>query len=150
MYTQTMDDKIIKFIRRHHVLTLATTSTEGEIWCCNLFYAFDTTVEPTLIFTSQAHTRHTAEMLANRKVAGSIVLETRIVGRVQGLQFQGEVYQPQGEEHERIQRIYLKRFPYAALIGGELWALRLSKAKLTDNTLGFGTKLHWQQEQSDK
>lgn len=130
-------ESIVGFVRKHHVLTLATQSPEG-IWCANCFYAFDSE-RGQWLFTSAPETRHGAEMSRNPRVAASIVLETRIVGRVQGLQISGRVHMADNEGR----RIYLKRFPYAAVTDLHLWALEPDELKLTDNTLGFGKKLVW-------
>jgi uncharacterized protein YhbP (UPF0306 family) len=77
-----VDKRIIDFIKRHHVLTLATVSSEGEPYCAACFYAYDKE-RNRLIFTSDDTTRHAQHMLQNAKVAIGITLETRIVGRVQ-------------------------------------------------------------------
>jgi uncharacterized protein YhbP (UPF0306 family) len=79
-------------------------------------------------------------MAANSSVALSIVLETRIVGRVQGLQVTGRALR--GDDEAR--KCYIKRFPYAAAADLELWMVEPTMMKLTDNTLGFGKKLVWQ------
>ena len=68
-----------------------------------------------------------------------MVLETKIVGRVQGLQLCGTA----ARADETAKRAYLKRFPYAALAELTLWAIRPDYMKLTDNTLGFGKELIW-------
>lgn len=134
--------RIAKFIKRHHVLTLATVSAEGIPYCSNAFYAYDAE-RNALIFTSDDSTRHAAEMRASSTVAASIVLETRIVGRIQGLQICGTV--SEGGDTER--KIYLKRFPYAAAMGTTtFWQLEPTFMKLTDNTLGFGKKLIWKRD----
>jgi uncharacterized protein YhbP (UPF0306 family) len=57
-------------------------------YVANCFYAYDAK-RNVLVFTSDTTTRHGAEMAANSNVAISIVLETRIVGRVQGIQIVG-------------------------------------------------------------
>lgn len=135
-------EKIAKFIKRHHVLTLATVSADGEPYCANAFYAYDAK-RNVLIFTSDASTRHAAEMSASPAVAVSIVLETRIVGRIQGVQICGTV--SQGDDADR--KIYLRRFPYAAAMGEmTLWRIEPTFIKLTDNTLGFGKKLIWNKD----
>lgn len=136
-HTLDIPEAIIRFVRKHHVLTLATQSHEG-LWCANCFYAFDPT-RGELYFTSSPDTRHGREMTENPQVAASIVLETRIVGRVQGLQLTGTV-RPADEQGRKC---YLKRFPYAAVADLHLWALEIKTLKLTDNTLGFGKKLLW-------
>ncbi len=161
-----VDPRIVRFIGRHRVMTLATVGAglsqaggaqaageaeEGEVWCCNLFYAY---MAPggdfpggAFVFTSPADTRHAAFMVANPRVAGSIVLESKVVGRLQGLQFCGSVCRADSSPEllEEAKRGYLKRFPFAAPMLSDLWVLSLSRLKYTDNTLGFGTKLIWNQ-----
>ena len=134
-----MDERFIKFIKKHHVLTLATVNGEGMPYVANCFYAFDAK-RNLFVFTSDLTTRHGAEMAANSSVALSVVLETRIVGRVQGLQVTGEA--KRGDDEAR--KCYIKRFPYAAAADLELWMVEPTMMKLTDNTLGFGKKLVWQ------
>ncbi len=134
-----IDERIVKFLKRHHVLTLATATPEGEPWCTNAFYAYDAELNR-LIFTSDDSTRHAQEMLANCRVAASVVLETRIVGKVQGLQLSGKA--ERGDDTDR--KVYLRRFPYAAAVGElHLWHIEPDTLKFTDNTLGFGKKLIW-------
>lgn len=137
-----IDERIIKFIKRHHVLTLATVSSEGMPYVANCFYAYDKR-RNLFVFTSDEATRHGGEMAANSSVALSIVLETRIVGRVEGLQTTGIA--ERGDEEAKL--CYIKRFPYAAAAPLTLWMVRPTMMKLTDNTLGFGTKLIWQSEE---
>lgn len=130
-----IDDRIVKFIKKHHVLTLATSSEAG-VWCCNLFYAYHA---GRLIFTSKRDTRHIAEG-ENRSVAASIVLESKIIGNLKGAQIVGHLIS--GEDADKA--IYLKRFPYAALSLESMWVISITSIKFTDNKLGFGTKLHFQ------
>ena len=143
MSTEQPDKRTLAFIRKHHVMTIATVGDEGP-WCANLFYAFDAE-NVAFVFTSDETTRHGAEMCANGEVAASVVLETRIVGRVQGLQIAGRVERLTDEHplYERLRGAYLKRFPYAVVAPLSLWALRAHTLKHTDNTLGFGKKLVW-------
>lgn len=137
-----LDERIIKFIKRHHVLTLATVNSEGMPYVANCFYAYDKR-RNLLIFTSDETTRHGGEMSANSNVAVSIVLETRVVGRVEGVQITGIA--ERGDNEAKL--CYIKRFPYAAVAPLTLWMVRPTMMKLTDNTLGFGTKLIWRSEQ---
>ena len=92
-----------------------------------------------LIFTSDMATRHAQQMARNPCVAASVVLETKVVGRVQGLQLCGKAERAD----EAARRAYLKRFPYAVLAELTLWAIAPDFMKFTDNTLGFGKKLIW-------
>ena len=76
------DKKIIAFIKKHHVLTLATC-VDSQPWCANCFYTF-IEEESALVFTSDIETRHIQETLKNSGVAGSVVLETSVVNKIQG------------------------------------------------------------------
>ncbi|HCU19500.1 MAG TPA: hypothetical protein DF818_09550 [Bacteroidales bacterium] len=139
-----VDSRIIKFFRKHHVLTIAT-SVGNEPWCANCFYVY-LEDENSLVFTTDADTRHGKEFLANPLVAGSVVLETMIIGRIRGIQFQGTVSEPEGELLQKAKSAYLKRFPVAALMDMRLWIVKLTLIKITDNRLGFGKKLIWAQD----
>jgi uncharacterized protein len=136
-----IDHRIIRFFRRHHVLTIAT-SVNSEPWCANCFYVY-LKDENALIFTTDASTRHGQEFLKNNIVSGSVVLETRIIGKIRGIQFQGIVSEPDGKLLEVASDAYMKRFPVAILMETHLWIVRLTHIKMTDNRLGFGKKLIW-------
>ena len=92
-----------------------------------------------LICTTDMATRHAQQMARNPCVAASVVLETKVVGRVEGLQLCGKA----ARADEAARRAYLRRFPYAALAELTLWAIAPDFMKFTDNTLGFGKKLIW-------
>lgn len=136
-----IDGRIIRFFRKHHVLTIATT-VDGRPWCANCFYVY-LEDENALVFTTDSETRHGKEFILNPNVAGSVVLETMIVGKIRGIQFTGIVSEPTGELPEKARRAYLKRFPIASLMETRLWIVSLSYIKMTDNRFGFGKKLIW-------
>jgi uncharacterized protein YhbP (UPF0306 family) len=136
--------RIKTLLRRHHLLSIATISDHGP-WCASCFYAWDEE-NNTLVITTDPSTRHGSEFLANPSVAGTIALETWRVGRIRGIQFTGTISEPEGEALGRARRIYLKRFPYAALTDIHLWVIELNHIKLTDNRLGFGHKEVWRRE----
>lgn len=136
-----VDIRIIKFFRKHHVLTIATT-VENEPWCANCFYVY-LEEENALVFTTDADTQHGKEFVKNPLVAGSVVLETMIIGKIRGIQFQGTISEPQNELLSKAKWTYLKKFPPAALMDTHLWVVKLTHIKMTDNRLGFGKKLIW-------
>lgn len=140
----TIDKSIISFIKQHHVLTIAT-SVENVPWCANCFYAY-LEEENALVFTTDGTTRHGKEFSQNNLVAGSIVLETKIIGKIQGIQFQGIVSEPDEERMKKVKLAYLKKFPFAVLMDTRLWVVDLKLIKLTDNRLGFGKKIVWKEE----
>ena len=125
------------------MLTIATT-VENEPWCANCFYIY-LEEENALVFTTDADTRHGEEFLKNPLVAGSVVLETIVIGKIQGIQFQGLVSEPEGDMLSKAKWAYLKKFPPAVLMDTHLWMVKLTLIKLTDNRLGFGKKLIWTQ-----
>ncbi len=118
-------------------MTLATQGTQG-VYCANAFYAYDS-VSAGLIFSTDTTTRHGLEMVANPSVAASIVLETKVVGRIQGVQIMGRIVEASSNDT----KLYLSKFPYSIVMDLSLWRLEIDHAKLTDNTLGFGKKLIW-------
>jgi len=135
------DKRITRFFRKHHVLTIATT-VDNIPWCANCFYVY-LEEENSLVFTTDLKTRHGQEFLKNSEVAGSVVLETMIVGKIRGIQFQGIISEPEGILASKAKWEYLKRFPPAALMDTHLWLVKLTYIKFTDNRLGFGKKLIW-------
>lgn len=138
-----IDERITDFIGKHHVLTLATAS-QGTIHCCNLFYAYMVS-ENLFVVTSGADTLHARQLLGNPRVAASVVLETRTVGKVQGLQIRGTMMRPDEALQREARKAYLRRFPYAAVMELELWVIRPDYLKMTDNRLGFGKKIIWEE-----
>ena len=141
-----IDKRIKEFINKHHVLTLAT-SQNNIPYSANCFYVYYED-ENMLVFTTDYKTKHAQDALAQNKVAGSIVLETNVVGKIQGVQFQGKMYEPTDELLKKVKNRYLKRFPVAMLMKTNLWVIDLGFLKFTDNRLGFGKKLIWGKEES--
>jgi len=158
-----MEKRIARFLRRHHVLTLSSVSDTGS-WTAHVFYAYMPD-HNALVFTTDPETRHGREMLANPVVSGGIVLETKVVGRIRGVQLTGKTKRSERSDdpgtpglETRDQRpetrhssliTYLKRFPYAIATKLDLWVLDLEYVKMTDNRLGFGKKLEWRKETKD-
>ena len=136
-----IEERIIKFFRRHHVLTIAT-SVDNEPWCANCFYVY-LEKENSLVFTTDNDTRHGQEFIKNPLVAGSVVLETLVIGKIRGIQFQGIVSEPKDKLLQKAKNAYLKRFPVAVLMETRFWIVGLTHIKMTDNRLGFGKKLVW-------
>ncbi|MDR1985028.1 MAG: pyridoxamine 5'-phosphate oxidase family protein [Prevotellaceae bacterium] len=137
-----IDKRIISFIKKHHVLTLATFDG-SMIYCSNVFYAYDIE-NNAFIFYSDDKTKHFGDMKKNKNIAASIVLETKIIGKIQGLQLNGIATQPTDEIQKRCNKIYIKRFPYALINKADLWMFELTFAKYTNNMLGFGKKIIWE------
>ena len=129
-------EKIVNFINKHHVMSLATFA-DSSLSVCNLFYTFDEK-EVSFIVASSDDTTHIKNIVKNQNIAGSIVLETKTVGKIQGLQFKGESLELNDTS---LKKLYFKAFPYALAMNPKLWQIKIDYFKMTDNNLGFGRKI---------
>lgn len=135
--------RIKGFIASQRVFTLATCGPDGP-WCAPCFYAFDPD-GMRLVFMSAPHTRHIMDLAADGRVAGSILPDRTVIGRLRGIQFTGTVLPcDRTADPAMLQRFYVQRFPMARAMAGDCHVLTLNTVKMTDNTLGFGSKLHWE------
>lgn len=138
---EPIDKRIIRFIKKHHIFTLAT-SFNNEPYVCTCFYVYQEELNR-IVFTSDIDTRHIRELELQPRVAGAIALETMIIGRIQGIQFTGKAFEIKGIDYEKANRDYLLKFPVAAFKELSLWAIEVDFIKMTHNQLGFGKKLIW-------
>ena len=129
-------EKITAFIVKHHVMSLATTDGK-ELSVCSLFYAYDKQ-KFCFVVASSDETLHVRHVLKNSAVAGNILLETNTIGKIEGLQFRGNM---KLLEDEVLKKLYFKTFPYALAMMPKLWKIEVDYFKLTDNKLGFGKKI---------
>ena len=79
-------EKITSFLDEHHVLSLAT-SDSTELSVCSLFYLYSQ-ITNSFIVASDDETLHIKHISKNKNIAGNIVLETKTVGKIQGVQFE--------------------------------------------------------------
>jgi len=112
------DQRMAKFLNKHHVMTLATCR-ENRPWCCQCFYVYVERLRG-LVFTSDATTRHITEAMEQPHVAGSIALESTVVGKLQGIQLEGKIVEADGELLREIKNSYMKRFPFVLLMDVKL------------------------------
>lgn len=137
-----IDSKFTDFISKHHVMTLATISKDGSVSCCALFYVY-LEEENVFIFTSSKETQHAENIENNNNVAANIILETKVIGKIEGLQIKGLALRASETSIKNTKIEYLKKYPYAVFMDLDLWVLKPTMFKLTDNKLGFGNKLIW-------
>jgi uncharacterized protein len=139
--TNLPDNRILKFIEEHHVLTLAT-SNNNEPYCATCFYVFNNK-RNSFIITSDDDTKHIKDIMKQNRIAGAIALETSMIGKIRGIQFTGIVKKLRGEEQKAAKIDYISKFPIAMLKKTTLWEIEVDFIKMTDNRLGFGKKLYW-------
>jgi uncharacterized protein YhbP (UPF0306 family) len=137
------DKRILVFIKEHHIFTMAV-SRDNQAWCATCFYVYlpDRNI---FVFTSDEDTRHILDMTetGNFSAAGAVALETKMTGKIRGIQFTGRVRKLEGEERRYAKKQYVAKFPVAQFTRLTLWGLEPDLIKMTDNRLGFGTKLYW-------
>ena len=131
-------EKIILFLDEHHVMSLATTDLK-EVSVCSLFYAYSKD-KNSFIVASSDETTHIEHIKQNAAVSGNILLETKTVGKIQGVQFRA-TFTPL--EDNGLKKLYFKTFPYAFALSPKLWQIKVNYFKMTDNRLGFGKKIIW-------
>jgi hypothetical protein len=138
-----MDDRILEFIKEHHIFTLAVCC-ENKPWCATCYFVYMQDLN-LFVFTSDHETKHIRDIVGsgNYHAAGAIALETKMVGKIRGVQFAGTMRELAGSEMKQAKTAYLKAFPIARFVKVHLWGLEPEIIKMTDNRLGFGKKLVW-------
>lgn len=131
-------EKISLFLDEHHVMSLATTDFK-DLSVCSLFYAYSKE-KNTFVVASSDETTHIEHIKQNADVAGNILLETKTVGKIQGVQFRA-AFSPLKDVE--LKKLYFKTFPYALALSPKLWQIKVNYFKMTDNRLGFGKKIIW-------
>ena len=132
---------ISKWLAKQHVVSWCVAK-EGELWCANAFYVYDAQ-RVAFYLLSEETTRHGQMTGQQAPVAGTINVQPKTVALIRGVQFKGEIRLLSGDEADEKRALYVKRFPVARMLSAPVWELRLDELKFTDNTLGFGKKLHW-------
>ncbi|AVY97518.1 MULTISPECIES: YhbP family protein [Lelliottia] len=132
---------ISRWLAKQHVVTWCVHQ-EGELWCANAFYLYDPE-RVAFYLLSEDKTRHAQMSGPQAPVAGTVNGQPKNVALIRGVQFKGEIRRLEGEESDAMRKRYTRRFPVALALSAPVWEIRLDELKFTDNTLGFGKKLHW-------
>ena len=136
-----MNQSIVKFLSEKKVITLASSLNE-QPYCAHCFFAFDQQNNH-LLCLSDENTRHVREALQNKLIGGTVNAESVSVAELQGVQFTGNFIKPDKQAQKKMYEIYYTKFPFARAKPAPIWGIELQTMKMTDNTLGFGTKHHW-------
>ena len=134
-----MDGRIVKFLKKIHLASVCVIDDEGQPYAFSAFYAFDE-VNFSFLLASSHESSHVKFLKNSKLVAGTVALDTKIVGKIEGVQFQGVMGEASASERE----IYFKRFFYAKAMDPKIWCINLEKLKFTSNILGFGKKIKWE------
>lgn len=132
---------ISRWLAKQHVVSWCVAK-EGELWCANAFYVYDPQ-RVAFYLLSEETTRHGQMTGKQAPVAGTVNGQPKTVALIRGVQFKGEIRLLEGDEAAEKRALYVRRFQVARVLSAPVWELRLDELKFTDNTLGFGKKLHW-------
>lgn len=132
----------LDYLNTQHVLTLCAHDSE-QIWAANCFYVLDAENIGFWLMT-EVDSLHGGLMSSCPQVAGTVSDQTESISELKGIQFRGEIILAQDEDYFVGLDAYQQRFPIAKKKVAPLWLLRIDQLKMTDNSLGFGHKLHWQ------
>ncbi|NCP45678.1 MAG: hypothetical protein COW67_14270 [Flavobacteriales bacterium CG18_big_fil_WC_8_21_14_2_50_32_9] len=137
-----MNKIISAYLSKKKVLSFAT-SLNNIPYSANCYYVFDNT-NYVLLFLSDENTRHIKEAVENENVAGTITTDAKTIVQLQGVQFTGKFIIPDETQKEQFYKVYYNKFPFAKAKPSKIWGISLEYLKMTDNTLGFGTKHLWE------
>ncbi len=140
-----MEEKIINFIKKQTCASICCVDETGKPYCFSCFYAFNSRAG-LFYFKSSPASRHAVLMKKNLFVAGTILPDKLNKILIKGIQFEAIVLDTQQPIVKQTLGIYLKKYPFALAIPGDIWALQINKIKMTDSTLGFGKKINWERE----
>jgi len=135
---------IVAYLKKQHVLSMCVGDAQS-LWSANCFYALNE-AEMTMYMLTDHSTRHGTLLAQYHRVAGTISDQTITVSLIKGAQYSGEMMVLSGAAADEARRLYTSRFPLAKIASTPIWQLRLDEIKLTNNKLGFGTKLSWVRE----
>lgn len=138
-----VDKHIITFMKAQTVMTLATSHNNiPHSAMCFYVYLPDLNI---IAFKSKPETQHVQQAISNPTVAGTILPDTFVAGKTSGIQYYGH-FSANADLHNAGKNAYYKKYPFAAVIAGEVWIIEVQKIVFTDHTLGFGKKRSWSKE----
>ncbi len=132
---------IWSFIHDNTVVNISTAKN-NESYAASCFYAFDE-VNKLIVFKSSKDSRHIEEGLAQTVIAGTILPDKLKKAVVVGIQFQGELSH-EDDGFTKSKTHYYKKYPFALGMDGDIYIIKLKYIKYTDNKLGFGKKVIWE------
>lgn len=141
-----MEGKIARFISKQTCATVCCTDLKGNPWCFSCFYAFDKE-KALLSFKSSPNSRHSSFLEEYPTVAGTIQPDQLNVLQVQGIQFRGVVLSESDPLCKSASGLFYKKNPLALAVPGKVWTIRIDHIKMTDNSMGFGSKTLWSREE---
>ena len=138
-------EHIAAFIAAQTVATVCCTNADQQLHCFSCYYAFDAG-QTLLYFKTSADTQHMQWLQAMPQTAGSILPDKLQKLVVKGIQWSGVLLAEDDPLAAHAGKQYHLKYPFALAMPGTVRTIRLDTIKMTDNSLGFGSKVHWKRE----
>lgn len=142
-------ERIAQVLDANHVMSLATSGVDGA-HAASLFYARD---RLSLIWVSEARTRHSSELDRDHRVAATIAPDTSDHRAIYGIQVHGAAEcVADSTERRRLLGLLTARYSFLAVLESapakvanaflkaNVYRLKPARIVLIDNRLGFGHK----------
>jgi uncharacterized protein YhbP (UPF0306 family) len=144
---ENIQQHIANFISQQSVASICCIGPEGDLHCFSCYYAYQEKQE-LLFFKTSDNSQHMQYLLVNPVLAGTILPDklNKVVSK--GIQFNGRLVSPGHAQGNDAQKFYHRRYPFALAMKGTVYTIRLDWLKMTDNSLGIGTKLVWDRRHS--
>lgn len=137
-----MKEQITGFINEQTCASVCCVDQKEHPYCFSCVYAFDSG-DGLLFYKSSKDTTHSAMLLNNPAVAGTILPDKLNMLHIKGIQFEGLVLPPGHPLTKNASSRYYKKHPLALTQPGSVWTIQLNFIKYTDQSLGFGKKITW-------
>ena len=134
-------ENISDFFKQNRVATICFTDIKNVPYCFTGFFVLSKE-SAALVFKSSYGTSHEDATLYSSIVSGTVLPEHLDILKIKGIQFTGRTLN-QEEIRDEYTSTYYKKYPFARVMGGYIWAVSLTSIKFTDNTLLFGNKTKW-------
>lgn len=139
---EKIQQHISNFIAQQTVASVCCSGPEGDLHCFSCYYAYNENQE-LLYFKTSDDSLHMQYLLKNALLAGTILPDKLNKLSIKGIQFNGELLRTSHAQDNDAAKLYHRRFPFALAMPGIVYTIKLNRLKMTDNTLGFGTRLVW-------
>jgi uncharacterized protein YhbP (UPF0306 family) len=140
-----MTDAIASFLEKQSCASISCMDSAGNPYSFTCFYVFNATTG-CMYFKSNAASLHSSFLEVNPRVSGTVLPDKLNKLSIIGAQLEGICLSEDHPSAMGASQYYHKKNPIALAMPGKVWVIQIDHIKLTDNSLGFGKKLHWSKD----
>jgi uncharacterized protein YhbP (UPF0306 family) len=138
-----MNTPMAQFIENQTCASICCVDGSGKPYCFTCFYVFDKS-SALLFFKSSSASHHVELLTKNEFVSGTILPDKLRRWALEGLQFHGEWLSPGHADARGGAEKYHKSYPFAKVMAGEVYAIRLQQIKMSRQELAGIRKFRWE------